>query len=142
MRSVPVGASSSRRPAGAAFGVGVPVHLALEDCVVYRVEADGRREPVLATDPYPWPTVCKIQKLSVDAQGVTAQGVGQIVVDAEADDEVFLARLHMDIGGPLAHRLKDYRVDPANDRRFIADIDQVDIFLGLFLGRCLAFFFL
>lgn len=52
---------------------GVPVHLALEDCVVYRVEADGRREPVLATDPYPWPTVCKIQKLSVDAQGVTVE---------------------------------------------------------------------
>ena len=52
---------------------GAPVHLALEDCAVYRVEPDGRREQVLATDPYPWPTVCKIQKLSADAQLVTVE---------------------------------------------------------------------
>ena len=60
---------------------GVPVHLALEDCAVYRVEPDGRSEQVLATDPYPWPTVCKIQRLSADAQLVTVE-LGRTAVGA------------------------------------------------------------
>lgn len=52
---------------------GTPIHLALEDCEVFFVTADGRREKVLSTDFYPMLSVCKIQNVSADADFITVE---------------------------------------------------------------------
>lgn len=52
---------------------GTPIHLALVDCEVFLVGADGRREKVLTTDFYPMFSACKIQKVSADAEYVTVE---------------------------------------------------------------------
>jgi len=52
---------------------GTPIHLALEDCEVFFVAPDGGREKVLATDFYPMPSVCKIQKAAADAEYITVE---------------------------------------------------------------------
>lgn len=46
---------------------GTPVHLALEDCTVFFVAPDGRREEVLSTDFYPMLSACKVQEVSANA---------------------------------------------------------------------------
>ena len=43
------------------------MHLALDDCEVFRVLSDGRRERVLTTDFYPMLSVCQRQEVSADA---------------------------------------------------------------------------
>jgi hypothetical protein len=52
---------------------GVSVHLALDDCEVFRVLPDGRRERVLTTDFYPMLSVCQRQEVSADAEYVLVQ---------------------------------------------------------------------
>lgn len=44
---------------------GRPVHLALEDCEVFYVPPEGRRERVLSTDFYPMFSVCQRQEASL-----------------------------------------------------------------------------
>ncbi len=49
------------------------MHLALDDCEVFRVLPDGRRERVLTTDFYPMLSVCQRQEVSADAEYVLVQ---------------------------------------------------------------------
>jgi len=52
---------------------GTLLHLVLQDCEVFFVAADGRRDKVLSTDFYPMPSVCKIQNVATNAQFVTVE---------------------------------------------------------------------
>jgi len=52
---------------------GTPLHLALEDCEVFFVAPGDKREKVLATDFYPMPSVCKVQKAAADADYITVE---------------------------------------------------------------------
>lgn len=52
---------------------GLPVHLALDDCEVFRVLPDGRREQVLTTDFYPMLSVCQRQEVSADSEYVRVE---------------------------------------------------------------------
>lgn len=52
---------------------GSPIHLALDDCQVFRIAADGLRDKVLTTDPYPMLSACKVQKVSADGDFITVE---------------------------------------------------------------------
>ena len=55
-------------------------------------------------------------------------------VDAEADDQAVLVGLDVDIRGVLLDRLRQQRVDQANDRRFVVALEQIGG-LGDVLGQ-------
>ena len=57
--------------------------------------------------------------------------LAQHAVDAVADHDVLLARLDVDIAGALLDRLEHQRVDPADDRRLVVGVEDVDELLGL-----------
>ena len=54
----------------------------------------------------------------------------QLAVDAVADDDLLLARLDVDIAGALLDRVEQQRVDPADDRRLVGDVEDVDQLLA------------
>ena len=53
------------------------------------------------------------------------QHLAQHAVDAEADHESVLERLDVDVGGVLLDRLRQQRVDQADDRRLVLALEQV-----------------
>ena len=55
----------------------------------------------------------------------------QHAVDAVAHDDVLLARLDVDVRGALLGRLEHERVDPADDRRLVVGVEDVDELFGL-----------
>src|SRR5204862_432045 len=67
----------------------------------------------------------------VDVVAVGVLGLDEVAVDAVADDQLLFARLDVDIGGALLDRLEHDRVDPADDRRLIGEIEDVDQLLRL-----------
>ena len=71
----------------------------------------------------------------VDVVAVGALDLQQVAVDAVADDQVFLARLDVDIRGALLDRLEHQRVDPADDRRLVGEVEDVGELLGLAVHR-------
>ena len=50
----------------------------------------------------------------------------ELAVDAVADDDLLLFRLDVDIARALLHRLGEERVDPADDRRLVVGVEDVD----------------
>lgn len=52
---------------------GLPVHLALDDCEVFRVLPDGRRQRVLTTDFYPMLSVCQRQDVTADSDYIRVE---------------------------------------------------------------------
>jgi hypothetical protein len=56
--------------------------------------------------------------------------LAQHAVDPVADHHVLLARLDVDVGGALLDRLEQERVDPADDRRLVGQVEDVDQLLG------------
>lgn len=52
---------------------GNAIRLALDDCAVFRVLPDGSREKVLATDPYPMLSACKVQTIAADGDFITVE---------------------------------------------------------------------
>ena len=55
------------------------------------------------------------------------QHFAQHAVDAEAHHQAILERLDVDVGGVLAHRLREQRVDQADDRRIVLALEQVGL---------------
>ncbi len=51
-------------------------------------------------------------------------------VDPVADLHLLLARLDVDVAGPLLDRVEHQRVDPADDRRLVGDLQDVDQLLA------------
>ena len=62
------------------------------------------------------------------------QHFAQHAVDAEAHHQPVLERLDVDVGGVLAHRLRQQRIDQADDRRVVVALEQVGL-LGQFLRQ-------
>ena len=56
------------------------------------------------------------------------QHFAQHAVDAEAHHQAVLKGFDVDVRGALAHRLREHRVDQADDRRVIAALEQVGLF--------------
>jgi hypothetical protein len=59
-----------------------------------------------------------------------AAGLVELAVDAVAHLDLFLARLDVDIAGALLDRVEQQRVDPADDRRLVGDLEDVDQLLA------------
>jgi hypothetical protein len=57
-------------------------------------------------------------------------GLIQHTVDAIADHDVLLARLDVDVAGPLFDGVEHQRVDPADDGRLVVDVEDVHQLLG------------
>ncbi len=47
---------------------GQAVHLAVDDCTVYLVQADTVRERILKPPSYPLPSICQRQEISADSE--------------------------------------------------------------------------
>src|SRR5262249_21741995 len=62
---------------------------------------------------------------------VRACGLAEHAVDPVADDDVLLAGLDVDIRRALLHRLEDEGVHPADDRRLVGEVEDVDELLGV-----------
>ena len=64
-----------------------------------------------------------------DQRGVQAAAgphdIAQGAIDAVAHHRVALERLDVDVGGAFAQRLRQQRVEHADDRRVVTDIEQV-----------------
>jgi hypothetical protein len=54
----------------------------------------------------------------------------QLAVDAVADEDFLLARLDVNIAGPLLDRVEQQRVDPADDRGLVGELEDVDQLLA------------
>ena len=63
------------------------------------------------------------------------QHFAQHAVDAEAHHQAVLERLDVDVGGVLLDRLRQQRIDQADDRRVVVALEQVGR-LGQLLGEC------